>query len=386
MPIRILCIRQLGVLAIAILTLDTAVAFDLGNGFRLGGALRYNYVYQDWDPRYDGAGLINFDTFRIDTGYDHGDWLASAQYRFYRYRGGTETNFLQHAWVGRRFGDRTQLQLGVNSIPFGILPYASHSFFFSIAYYVGLEDSYNLGGKLMHTIGPWDLQLGYYVRDGGHGSGNSESSARYTFNLVEDGAIRNHERDTLVGRAAYTFEQGAARRGEVGLSLLAGRLPNATTGRDGHRRAAAVHYQDSYGPWGVMLQAARYVNSVENPPGQDRRIVIMGAYDFPYEVAARANVYTVNLSYTLGTWGPLHDVTLYADYGWLSKDVAGFRDSAQRVFGMSFTPIDKVFVYVDYLRGRQHPYIGPNFTTGLAAGGSDDTWHERLNINVGLYF
>ncbi|MFA7592639.1 MAG: hypothetical protein WCY26_02735, partial [Thiohalobacteraceae bacterium] len=149
MPIRILCIRQLGVLAIAILTLDTAVAFDLGNGFRLGGALRYNYVYQDWDPRYDGAGLINFDTFRIDTGYDRGDWLASAQYRFYRYRGGAETNFLQHAWVGRRFGDRTQLQLGVNSIPFGILPYASHSFFFSIAYYVGLEDSYNLGGKLM---------------------------------------------------------------------------------------------------------------------------------------------------------------------------------------------------------------------------------------------
>lgn len=36
-----------------------------------------------------------------------------------------------------------------------------------------------------------------------------------------------------------------------------------------------------------MLQAARYVNNVENPPGLDRRVVIMGAYDFPYEVAAR---------------------------------------------------------------------------------------------------
>src|SRR5690606_3140975 len=73
---------------------NTAQAFDLGNGFRLGGALRYNYVYKDRDPNYDGKGLIDLDTARIDAGYDRGPWLASAQYRYYRYRGGQETHFL----------------------------------------------------------------------------------------------------------------------------------------------------------------------------------------------------------------------------------------------------------------------------------------------------
>ena len=386
MPIRSRRIYQLSALAIAVLATDVAVGFDLGNGVRLGGALRYNYVHKDWDANYDGKGLIDLDTARIDAGYDRGPWLASAQYRYYRYRGGQETHFLHHAWVGRRFGEDTQLHLGVNPIPFGILPFASHSFYFSMAYYVGLEDSYNLGGKLLHKAGPWDLQVGYYVRDGGHWSGDSESSARYTFNIVEDGAIRNRERDTVIGRAAYTVDHGDAVSSEFGLSLLAGRLPNATTGRDGTRRAGALHYTGDYGPWGLMLQATRYLNSVENPPGQDRRVVIMGAYDFPYEVAARGNVYTANLSYAVGDWGPLRDVKLYTDYGMLDKDVAAFRDSQQWVFGVSFTPLDKMFVYVDYLRGRQHPYIGPNFSTGLAAGGADDGWHERVNVNVGLYF
>ena len=386
--VRMACLRDalLFALLASVPLANGAWAIDIGNGFRLGGALRYNYAYKDWDPRYDGAGLVDFDTARIDAGYDRGPWLASAQYRYYRYRGGADTHFLHHAWAGYRFNGETQLHVGLNPIPFGITPFASHNYFFSMAYYVGLEDSYNLGGKLIHRTGPWELQLAYYVRDGGHWSGDSESSARYTFNVVENGAVRNSERDTVVGRAAYTFGKGTQQSSEIGVSLLSGRLPNATTGRDGHRRAGAVHYRGDYGPWGVMLQATRYVNSVENPSGQDRSVVIMGAYDFPYAVAARANLYTANLSYRVGEWGALRDITVYADYSVLSKDAAGFRDSQQQVYGVSFTPINKVFVYVDYLRGRQHPYIGPNFSSGLAAGGVDDSWHDRVNVNVGVYF
>ena len=373
-------------LLIGLAIVHDAAAFEFANGFSLGGALRYNYAYKDWDPDYDGRGLIDFDTARVEVGYDRGPWLASAQYRYYRYRGGAETHFLHHAWLGYRFDADTELRAGLNPIPFGILPFASHNFFFSMAYYVGLEDSYNLGAKLLHRSGPWDLRLGFYPRDGGHWSGDSEDSARYTYNIVEQGAIRNEERDTLIGRATYSVEHGEAVSSEFGVSLLSGRVPNATTGRDGRRHAGALHYTGDYGPWGLMLQAARYVNSLENPPGQDRRVVIMGAYDFPYQVAARGNLYIANLSYRLGDWGPLRDLVLYADYSALHKDAAGFADSRQQVFGLSFTPIDNLFVYVDYLRGRQHPYIGPNFTTGLAAGGADDSWHDRVNINVGLYF
>lgn len=364
-----------------------ALAAESDTGFKLGGAVRLNYSHRAWDPRYEDAGQIDFDTARIDLAYNRGSWLGSAQYRYYHYRNASETHFLHHAWVGYRFDDATQIHLGVNPIPFGILPFASNNYFFSLGYYVGLEDSYNLGAKVLHRSGPFDLQLGFYPRDGGHWRGASESSARYTFNIVPEGAIRNRERDTAVARAAYTFTHRAGWTSALGLSVLGGRVPNETTGRTGRRGAGALHYKGEYGQWGLMLQAARYSIRPENPPGADRRIVIMGAYDFPYQVAARGDLYVANLSYRLARKvGPLTDVTLYSNYSQLHKRVAGFRDSYQQVFGVSFNASDKVLVYVDYLLGRQHPYIGPNFTTGFAAGGADGGWHRRVNVNVGYYF
>ncbi|MGQ0525694.1 MAG: hypothetical protein ACT4P8_18785 [Betaproteobacteria bacterium] len=374
--------------ALAVLTVTAvpAGAVEFENGFRLGGAVRFNYVHKDWDSRYSRKGQIDFDTARVDIGYDRGNWLGSAQYRYYRFRGGHETHFLHHAWLGYRAGDAAEVHAGVNPIPFGILPYASNNFYFSLAYYVGLEDSYNLGLKLLRRAGPLNLQLGYYPRDGGNWGGKSEDSARYTVNIVEEGAFRNRERDTLIGRATYTYAHGDLGSSEFGLSLLTGRLPNASTGRDGDRHAGALHYKGEYGPWGIMLQAARYRIRAESPPAQDRKIVVMGAYDFPYEVAAKGTVYIANLSYRLGGLGPLRDVVIYTNYSRLAKDESGFRDSEQQAFGVSFVPAPKFFVYVDYLLGRQHPYIGPNFTTGLAAGGADDSWHQRINVHVGYYF
>jgi len=98
-------------------------------------------------------------------------------------------------------------------------------------------------------------------------------------------------------------------------------------------------------------------------------------------------MHVANLSYRVPrNLGPFKSLTLYMDYSLIDKDAAGFRDSHQQVWGFSFAPADGLFVYVDYLRGRQNPYVGPNFGQGLSTGGADDRWHERFNINVGYYF
>ena len=57
--VRMACLRDalLFALLASVPLANGAWAIDIGNGFRLGGALRYNYAYKDWDPRYDGAGL-----------------------------------------------------------------------------------------------------------------------------------------------------------------------------------------------------------------------------------------------------------------------------------------------------------------------------------------
>jgi hypothetical protein len=384
-------VRLLGA-ALASLLFQSAIpntihAAERDSGLHLGGAVRLNYSHREWDDRYDSAGLVDFDTARIDIAYDRGAWLGSAQYRYYHFRNASPTHFLHHAWIGRRLSEATQLHVGVNPIPFGILPFASNNYFFSLGYYVGLEDSYNLGAKVLHRRGPLDLQFGFYPRDGGHWHGASDASARYTFNIVPAGERRNRERDTAVGRIAYTFKHAEDANSVLGVSLLGGRVPNETTGRDGNRYAGALHLEGRYGRWGIMLQAARYRVQLENPPGADSRIAFMGAYDAPYQVATHADLYVANVSYRLTRKvGPLSHITFYSNYSLLDKHEAGFRDSHQQVFGVSFNATDKVFVYVDYLFGRQHPYVGPNFTSGLAAGGKDGGWHRRVNVSIGYYF
>lgn len=370
-----------------LLYLQPACAYDLGNGLKVGGLIRFNYSHKDWDPLYRSGGVVDFETAGLSIDYDNGPWVGALQYRYYRYRGGAYTHYPHHAWLGYRLTDRTQVHAGINPIPFGLLPYASHNFYFSMPFYMGLEDTYNLGVKVLHRDGPVDLQAGFYPRDGGDWRGNSQNSARNSYNIVEEGAVRNKERDTFIARAAYTLELAPALKTELGASLLHGRVPNATTRRNGSRDAWALHMKADYRQWGLMLQTGSNDVDLKNPAGQDRRVVVMGGYDFPYEVAADTRFHVANLSYKFQEpWGPLKNMTLYANYSRLDKSASGFRDSQQQVYGMSFSPYDKFFVFVDYLMGKQHPYIGPNYGNSMAAGAPANGWSDFFNINIGYYF
>lgn len=57
---------------------------------------------------------------------------------------------LKHGWLGYRFNDYNQLQVGLTTVPFGIQPYTSNSYFFNINYYVGLEDDADMGIKYIY--------------------------------------------------------------------------------------------------------------------------------------------------------------------------------------------------------------------------------------------
>ena len=52
------------------------------------------------------------------------------------------------------------MQVGVHQVPFGILPWASHNFYFQLPYYLGLEDDYDLGVKHILKQGEWTSSLG----------------------------------------------------------------------------------------------------------------------------------------------------------------------------------------------------------------------------------
>lgn len=99
------------------------------------GAIRFNYVYKSWQREHP-HGFVGLDTLRLDVKYDDGRRIGSAQYRYNSFpsgQGGYTNHFLHHGWAGLRFDDKSELHVGVDKLPFGLLPYASNNFFESIA-------------------------------------------------------------------------------------------------------------------------------------------------------------------------------------------------------------------------------------------------------------
>jgi len=349
----------------------------------IGGALRFNYALRsvEEDSKARG-GDLEFDIFRIDVDGRYKDLLLSAQYRWYSYM-----DVIHHGWVGYDFSDRWQIQAGVTQVPFGLLPYASHSFWFGVPYYIGLEDDYDMGVKTVYFSEPWDLQLGFF-KNGEWG--NPSRLERYSYDVVKDSANfpgqDNEETNQVNARLAYMFDHGGVGATEVGLSGQYGRLYNSTTDDNGDHWAGAVHLNGFYGPFNLMLQAARYAYNPENPTGVGDDQILMGAFAAAAPVASEGTVYVANVAYGLPVkWGPISKLTFYNDYSILVKDEDDFKDSQINTLGCLVTA-GPVFTYIDFILGKNAQFLGGGSEAFGAAGDSDDDWNARFNINVGYYF
>nr|WP_255208038.1 hypothetical protein [Myxococcus sp. AM010] len=362
---------------------------------KVGGALRLNAFLKTWSGEEDNrnrGGDVAFDTFRLNVDARLSKVLLSAEYRLY-----SGYSMLHHGWVGYEFTKETQLQLGVHRVPFGALPYASHSWFFSLPYYMGMEDDYDMGLKLVHTSGPWDLQFAFYKGDEGNFTGRSTDSARYSYDVVQVNSANpgeaylgvdsaNHESNKVNARAAYTFQHGDLGRTEVGVSAQTAQIYNSVTRRNGLNWAGAVHLDGYYGPFNLRMEVLSYGYDLKNPEGHDDSIVTMGAYDAPYKMATRGTVYVAGLAYDVPVaWGPVTKLTFYESFSLFDKANAEFETSMQNVLGMLVTA-GPVYTYVDVASGKNQPWLGPAYGNALAEGDPNASWDTRFNINVGYYF
>ena len=361
--------------------------------FHVGGALRLNALYKSWDEaNKDKGGDFIFEVFRINVDGSSAKIDLSLDYRFY-----AGYNMLRYGYFGHTFDNEIELQIGVSRKPFGLLPYTSHSWFFNIAYYIGMEDDADAGVKLLFPGERWDLQLAFYKSSEGSYTGGSIASARYSYDIVSTnenelgyaglvGSRTNEEVNQLNGRLAYRLTHSTAGETEIGLSGEYGGLYNGTTRETGDHWAAAAHLNGTYGRIGLMLEAVSFDFSPKNPIGQDNRFVVRGAFDAPYKVAARGSMYLASVSYTIPIDGPTIDqVMLYNDFSYLAKSESGFEDSQQNVLGMLIAA-GGLYTYVDFAFGKNHPWIGPNYGSSLAEGDLDANWELRFNINMGYYF
>lgn len=346
-----------------------------------GGALRFNAFYKNWEGQESNQkqfGEIAFDMARAEVSGYHNGIVFSAQYRFY-----PGYNMLHHGWIGYHFTDSTQLTLGVNQVPFGLQPYASHNYFFSMAYYIGLEDDYDLGLKLTQRINNFDFALAFYKNAEGHYSGSSDASARYSYDIVGG----HREVNQVNGRLAYNLN-GA----EIGLSGEYGQLLNTSTDNFGDHYALSGHLDWDIGRFNIKAEAIHF----ERQPADDTLdgTVVMGAYDFSYEVAKKGQMYVAGISYNLPVdWGPITSLKLYENFTYFDKSKSGFNDSQMNVVGVMVTA-GKVYTYLDVASGQSHPWVGPVWAEALARGfkinetakDPKPEWATRYNLNIGYYF
>ena len=354
----------------------------------IGGALRFNYNYSTWkDAQQKRGGDLGFDVFRLNAKAKYKGLKLDAEYRFYSE--GFGGAMLKQGWIAYDFSKTDELQFGLTQVPFGITKYNSNSWFFSLNYYVGLEDDHDMGLKYTHQGEKWDYSLAFFKNAEDLG-GTDVSNSRYSYDVgsIKDGdnlILRNKEVNQLNGDLSYKINNTNAKH-RLGVSAQYGGLYNIDTEEIGNHYALAAYYELKAGKFGVKTQIANYKYSPENPDGERDDVVAMTAYGAPYLVAAEASIYTLGLSYSIPLeWGPVSSVVIYNDFGYMDKAESSFENSMMNVTGAMFTA-GNIYTYVDMAAGKNQPWLGSQWTGALAEGTPDADWEMRFNINVGYYF
>lgn len=354
---------------------------------KVGGALRYNYNYSSWkDGQKNRGGDLGFDVFRINAKAKYKGLKLNAEYRFYsKDFGGT---MLKQGWIGYDFSDKNNLQVGLTQVPFGITQYNSHSWFFSINYYIGFEDDHDMGIKFSHVDPKWEYALAFFknAEEMRFGSSSDVSDSRYAYDVGSNGKdYRNKEINQFNAQVIRKFGEGNIKH-RLGTSVQYGGLYNLDTEKTGDRYAFAAHYELKAGKFDLKAQWMKYKFNAKNPAGQNKQDIAMTAYGFPYMVASEGTTYTIGVGYTVPVeLGPVSSLQFYNDFGMIEKAVKSYENSLMNVTGVLISA-GNVYTYIDAAWGKNQPWIGPVWTDALSKGTPNSDWEMRFNVNVGYYF
>lgn len=374
------------------------------SSLHVGGALRYNVILQSYESDIDAtSSSFTMDTWRINVLYDNPGGIGlNFEYRFYPTFG---THFIKQGWLDYHTSDRTELQLGVTQVPFGNIQYNSNNWWFSLPYYVGLEDDHDMGLKLIHRRDNFRWDVAYFFQpepEGPPAAFGTGGPGRYSYDVIPNGNASLTERNQFNLRSAWL--SGSS---EYGLSLQYGQLYNTSLDQFDNRYAVAVHADINAGNLNIKPQLLYYAMDAIDDDGEELSTVFMGAYAIPYQVSTEAWIATLGVSYSYDVnWGPVTNLLFYNDLSYMQNTVGegntrladgttlsldnNFQYTIQNITGI-LVSAGPVFTYFDIAQGVNHPWLTDAFGTGVGPGHEDldigkSEYNIRLNINIGFYF
>lgn len=355
---------------------------------QIGGALRFNYNLSSWkEGQKKRGGDFGYDVFRVNAKGKYKGIKLNAEYRLYSE--GFGGGMLKQGWLGYDFTPENNLQIGLTQVPFGITQYNSHNWFFSINYYVGLEDDHDMGIKYTHSDENWEYALAFFknAEELRFGSNSDVSDSRYSYDVSSssDGLYRNKEVNQLNGKVIRKFSTGSASH-KIGASAQYGGIYNLDTENTGNTYSLAAHYELTAGKFDLKAQISKYKYNTENPADQTNDVIAMTAYGYPYLVASEATTYTLGAAYSVPVeWGPISNLQFYNDFGFMDKSTDDFENTFMNVTGV-LVSAGNVYTYIDAAQGKDQPWLGPVWGDALSNGTADADWEMRFNINIGYYF
>lgn len=361
---------------------------------KFGGALRFNYIYSSWkkEQKKQGGDFM-YDMFRINAKASLKGVTLDAEYRLYseEFGGGV----LKQGWLAYRFNEKDEIQVGLTQVPFGIQQYNSHNWFFNIGYYIGLEDDHDIGVKFIHRKDEGlNYQIAFFKNSESiaFGGATDVSFSRYSYDVASmdvdgDGEpdYRNKETNQFNIKLNYKWQRRQFKHQFGGYAQYGG-LYNLDTEEIGHHYGYGLFYELDYKAFNLKSEILHYTKSPENPETERSDMFAMAAYGSPYLVAAKANLASIAVAYTVPvSWGPVESLQFYNDFGYIQKTARDFADSYMNVTGIGVAA-GHLYTYIDLAAGKNHSWLGGNFIDDFAQGIPDAKWEARFNINIGYYF
>jgi hypothetical protein len=361
--------------AIALSSFNTIAAEE--DGINIHGGVRINYSYKDYsESSKDKGGDMTFNMASLRFDGKLGDWGLRSDYRFT-----SDTNYIKYGYAFYNLNPEWELQFGINQVPFGNLGYISNSYWFGLPYYLGFEDDYDIGAKATFEKNGWHTDMAFYKSAEYAASENKQYAADLYTGTINGTEYNNEETNQLNLRQTYTMEHEGGST-TFGGSVEVGQIYNAKTGNNGDRYAIAASLDSKFHGWNLQLQAMQYEYDAADS-ADDNKIAI-AVVSWQYEIASKAQVYSVNLAKTIPTdWG---SVKFYNDFGLMTPDVADvtYDDSMQNVLGAAIAA-GPTYTQIDFIMGKNMTFsTANNDHIGLPEVGDD--WDKRFNISMAYYF
>lgn len=356
------------------------------DGVKFGGSVRANYHWvDDKDTSADKGGEFKFDVVTAKVSAKQGDFGLEAEYRFT----GSD-DFLKYGYGYYNINPDMQLQLGVAMVPFGNPNVASNSWWMSIGYYMGFEEDYDTGVKLVYKKNGWATDIAYF-----NGAEYSANVYKKYAGDIATGCVstneagdctrqyNNEERNQFNLRQTYTVEHHGGST-TFGGSVQYGQLYNSLTNNSGDRHAFALHMSTNYQGWNFTAQAISYEFDAADAQKGTEHMIAFAQGGSLLETADKGQLYTFNVAKTIAT--DFGSVKLYNDFNVMTPDVEdeSFKNSYQNVTGAAITA-GPTYSSIDLSFGK-NMWGSSLAASGIGLNDGVNEWDARINVNVGYYF